>query len=79
MNTQNHVMLGHAFVGGLKRRLQEYTQLYPNAKHHKAAHRTHTVLHSMHDHGIPLPVIETPNFSLSLENNASSKGTNFEV
>lgn len=79
MNTQDHVMLGHVLVGGLKRRLQEYNQLYPDAKRHKANRRTYAILNSMHDHEIPLPVIETPNFSLPLENHASSKGANFEV
>ena len=72
-------MLGHVLVGGLKRRLQEYNQLYPSAKRHKSDHRTRTVLNSMHDHGIPFPVIETPNFSLPLENHASSKATDFEI
>jgi hypothetical protein len=79
MNTQDHVMLGHVLVRGIKRQLQEYNELCPEAKRHKAKHRTDVIMNSMHDHEIPFPVIETPNFSLPLENHASSKGANFEV
>lgn len=79
MSTNTHVMLGHVLVGGLQKRLRQFDQLYPSAKRHKNDHRTRMVLNSLHDHGIPFPVIETPNFSLPLENHASSQRTNFEV
>ena len=78
---RNHyVPLGHVLLGGVKRMLDEYNASHSNSKRHKSHHhRTMNVLNSMDAHTVSFPVIENPNFSMSLENHASSERTDSEI